>query len=67
MTLLLHFLLGIFIGLVLYTLFGEAAIDPAFLLAVVVVITVCFILFHLGFPVADEGIAQMTELASELK
>lgn len=63
----LQFLLGIFIGLALYTLFGKVTIDPAFLLGVVVVITMCFILFHLGFPVADEGIARMTELASELE
>lgn len=63
----LQFLLGIFIGLALYTLFGEAATDPTFLLAVFILITVCFILFHLGFPVADEGIAQMTELVSELE
>ena len=67
MILLLQFLLGVFIGWVLYELLGDLFTEPGFILGIVMAIAVCFILFQLGLSAADDGVAQLTEIASELK
>ena len=67
MILLLQFLLGVFIGWVLYEILGDLFTEPGFIFGMVMAITVCFILFQLGLSTADDGAARLTELASELK